>query len=43
MNTNKVAKEEQFQMKILNHGCHALDDHLANLFNHVAFMSFLQP
>jgi hypothetical protein len=40
MNTNKAVDEERFQVEFFKHDLHALDSHLANLFNHVVCTGF---
>jgi hypothetical protein len=42
MSTNKAADEEGFQAKFFEHDLHALDYHLANLFNHGVCTGFPQ-
>lgn len=38
MNTSKAVEEEGFQVEFFKKGLHAMDSHLANLFNHVVCM-----
>jgi hypothetical protein len=40
MNPNKVVDEEGFQVELFKHNLHDLDNHLANLFNHVVCIGF---
>jgi hypothetical protein len=38
----KAADEEGFQAEFFKHGLQVLDDHLADLFNHVVHIGFPQ-
>lgn len=42
MNTSKATNEEGFQLEFFEHVLHALDNHLAYLFNHVVRIGFSQ-
>jgi hypothetical protein len=42
MNTSKATNEEGFQAELFKQGLHAMDNHLANLFNHVVRTGFPQ-
>jgi hypothetical protein len=42
MNTSKAVDEEGFQAEFFKQGLHAMDNHLADLFNHVVCMGFPQ-
>ena len=40
MNTSKAMDEEGFQVEFFKQILHAMDNHLANLLNHVVYMGF---